>query len=365
MGIIKDILRQHGPEYIAKFGETMPSTHKQVIQAILLCKTEAYGVTLFQCENCQTTHIFPLSCGNRHCPNCQYQKTRAWLDKQMQNQLPGPHFMITFTMPQQIRNFIRSNQKAAYGAMFTAAAETMKKLAADHRHIGADLPGFFGVLHTWGRTLQYHPHIHFIVTGGALNSKDGSWHPAKNNFYLPVKPMSIIFKAKFKDLMNKQQLLPLIPKESWPLDWNVNCQAVGDSEASMKYLAPYIFRVAISDSRVIKVENNQVSFKYKKQKSNRTRVMKLDAMEFIRRFLQHVLPKGFMKVRYYGFMSRSCAIALETVRKIIRSALGLPIASIAYKREPSSPPVCPHCKGLLVFRAFYPPPPAFTGLSPG
>ncbi len=273
--------------------------------------------------------------------------------------------MVTFTMPGKMRDFLRANQKAAYGAMFTAAAGAMKKLAADPKYIGGDLPGFFGVLHTWGRTLQYHPHIHFIVTGGAFSSQDAVWHPARNDFYLPVKPLSIIFKAKFKDLMNKNQLLQLIPDEVWLQDWNVNCQAVGESEASMKYLAPYVFRVAISDSRIIKIEDHRIFFRYKKKKSNRHRVMVLNAIEFIRRFLQHVLPKGFMKIRYYGFMNSVCAMALSTARDIINSTLGLSSQSILCKKEPPLLPICPHCQGTLLFRAFFPPPPAYTGLSPG
>lgn len=364
MGIIKDIFQKFGPEYIERHSEAMPRLHKKVIKAILHCKTAAYGITMFQCQECHTTHCFPLSCGNRHCPNCQHLKARAWLDRQLSKQLPGPHFMVTFTMPGQIRDFLRANQRAAYGAMFTAAAEAMKKLAADPKHIGGDLPGFFGVLHTWGRTLQYHPHIHFIVPGGALNKEETTWKPAGNSFYLPVKALSVIFRAKFKDLMYRKQLLHHIPAEAWQQDWNVNCQAVGNSEASMKYLAPYVFRVAISDSRVMKVEDRQVFIRYKKHKSNRSRAMKLDVMEFIRRFLQHVLPKGFMKIRYYGFMNSSCTVALDVVRKKIASALAIPTPTVA-ESQPPSLPTCVHCQGGLLFKAFFPPPPAYTGLSPG
>ena len=365
MGIIKDIICTYGPEYLGRYQDSMPAIHKKVLQDIMRCKTEGCGIAVFQCEKCLSTHFFNLSCGNRHCPNCQYHKTRTWLDKQMQKQLPGPHFMVTVTMPGGIRDFLRANQKTGYGAMFTASAEAMKKLAADPRHIGGDLPGFFGVLHTWGRTLQYHPHIHFIVTGGAISKQDGVWHPAGNSFYLPVKPLSIIFKAKFKALMEKHQLLHLIPEEVWLQDWNVNCQAVGDSEASIKYLAPYVFRVAISDSRIIKIENHRVFFRYKKGKSNRYRVMELDAIEFIRRFLQHVLPSGFMKIRYYGFMNSACSIALSTVSDIIKSTLGLLSQPILCKKKLPRMPTCPHCEGTLLFMAFFPPPPAYNGLSPG
>ncbi len=365
MATVKEIFLHHGHEYLTCYGDSMPGVHKKVIRAIRRCRTEACGVTLFQCEECHTSHVFPHSCGNRHCPCCQYRKSRDWLDLQLQKQMPGHHFMLTFTMPQEIRDFLRSHQRAGYGAMFSAAAGAMKKLAADPRHIGGDLPGFLGVLHTWGRTLQYHPHIHFIVPGGALSKDDNIWHPARNNFYLPVKALSAIFRAKFKDQMKKLQLLQLIPAKVWLRTWNVNCQAVGGAEASMKYLAPYVSRVAISDSRIIKIQDRKVFFRYKKTKSNRPRVMALDVMEFMRRFLQHVLPTGFMKIRYYGLMNSSCSVSLATIRERIVAALSIPPVADPPKKEPSRPRQCPNCQGELVFIRFYPPPPAYTGLSPG
>lgn len=365
MGIIKKIFQQHAHEYLDRYGDRMPEVHRKVIRAILNCKTDGCGITRFQCEKCGANHIFPLSCGNRHCPNCQYNKSRLWLDRQRQKQLPGHHFMVTFTMPGQIRDFLRSHQKKGYGAMFAAAAGTMKKLAADPKYMGGDLPGFFGVLHTWGRTLQYHPHIHFVVAGGAFSSRDKLYHPSRNRFYLPIKAMSVIFRAKFKDLMRKNRLLHLIPPEVWTMDWNVNCQPVGHSEAAMKYLAPYVFRVAISDSRIISCRDRRVSFRYKKKGSNRPRVMELDVMEFIRRFLQHVLPSGFMKIRYYGFMHPCCSMDLDTVRKKICAALETLLPVITQKKQEPHLPVCPYCKGILVFVAFYPPPPARSNFAPG
>lgn len=365
MGLIKKIFEQHAPEYLDLHGHTMPDVHKKVIRAILACKTDGCGLSRFQCQQCGASHFFPLSCGNRHCPNCQYRKSRLWLDRQMQKQLPGHHFMVTFTVPHQIRNFLRSHQKKGYGAMFAAAAGTMKKLARDPKFMGGDLPGFFGVLHTWGRTLQYHPHIHFVVAGGALSSSDELYHPSGNRFYLPVKAMSVLFRARFKELMNKKKLLHLIPRDAWTRDWNVNCQPVGAAGASIKYLAPYVFRVAISDSRVIGLKDRRVSFRYKKQGSNRVRVMELDVMEFIRRFLQHVLPSGFMKIRYYGFMHPCCSLDLETVRERICAGLELLRPVILPKKRKLHLPVCPLCEGSLVFKAFYPPPPVGIALTPG
>ena len=156
------------------------------------------------------------------------------------------------------------------------------------------MPGFFGVLHTWGRQMSYHPHIHYIVPGGALSRTDGKWHCSRIDFILPVKAMSKIFKAKFRDIMKKSRLYPQIPSDVWNQKWVVNCQAIGAGEQSIKYLAPYVFKVAISNSRIVKVEDRRVFFKYRKNKSNRWRTMALDVMEFLRRFLQHVLPTGFI-----------------------------------------------------------------------
>ncbi len=157
METIKDIFQAFGPEYMTRFGDAMPGDHRKVINAIINCRTNHYGATIYTCGKCGQSHIIYRSCGNRHCPNCQHQKARQWLEKQMDRQLPGHHFMITFTVPQQIRRFIRSHQRLCYAALFRASADTMKKLATDPKHIGGDLPGFFGVLHTWGRQLQYHP----------------------------------------------------------------------------------------------------------------------------------------------------------------------------------------------------------------
>jgi len=332
MGAIGDIFRQFAPEYLRRFGDSMPHEHKKVIDAIIRCRTLDNGTVVYQCEECGTDHTLNRSCGNRHCPQCQNHKTRLWLDRQMARMLPGHHFMITFTVPEELRDFIRSHQRICYTALFAASAEAMKKLCQDPRHVGGDLSGFFGVLHTWGRQLQYHPHIHYIVPGGAISTDDGTWQRSNDHFFLPVKALSPIFRAKFMDRMKKAGVAGSVPKEVWQKPWNVNSQAVGKSETSIKYLAPYVFRVAISDRRIVKVADGRVFFTYRKHGSNRLRTMDLDAMEFIRRFLQHVLPKGFMKVRYYGFMSPNAAMSLEEVKAKIELAYGF-----AVQKQPTEP----------------------------
>ncbi|RJQ70315.1 MAG: transposase [Desulfobacteraceae bacterium] len=260
-------------------------------------------------------------------------------------------FMITFTVPENIRAFIRSHPRRCYSAMFAASSQTLQKLARDEKFIGADLAGFFGVLHTWGRTMPYHPHIHYIVPGGAFSRSDGCWHPLRKDFYLPVGVMSKIFKAKFLDEMKKSGLASSICPDVWKQPWVVNCQAVGTGAQSIKYLAPYVFKVALSNNRIVKIENRQVFFKYKKTGSNRWRTKAFEVMEFMRRFLQHVLPTGFMKVRYYGFMSPGSSISMEQVSACISRHAGTEAtpAEITIPVHPS--PVCSTCGGNLIYYA--------------
>jgi len=351
MTTINEIFQTFGPEYLQRYSHLMPKSHRKVIDAIIACRTELCGVALYECESCGQLHRIFRSCGNRHCPTCQHHKTRQWLEKQIKRQLPGHHFLLTFTVPENLRRFIRKNQRVAYSALFKASSEAMKKLAPDQHYIGGNLPGFFGVLHTWGRTLEFHPHIHYIVPGGALSTSDGLWHPSRIDFYLPVRALSQIFKAKFRDEMKEAGLFDQIPSEVWQTDWNVNSQAVGSSEASLKYLAPYVFRVAISNSRIAKVENRTVFIRYRKSHSHRLRTLALEVMEFIRRFLQHVLPTGFMKVRYYGFMNPNCGVSLDQISTLIELAYGFNVALPNTDLESWQPITCPSCGGTLRLRS--------------
>jgi len=287
MTSIHEIFTTFGPEYLQRYATKMPKTHRKVIDAIMACRTEACGMAFYQCQSCAEPQTFFRSCGNRHCPACQHNKTQQWLEKQIERQLPGHHFLVTFTVPEQLRSFIRQNQRVCYSALFKASSEAIKTLALDPKHMGADLPGFFGVLHTWGRTLQYHPHIHYIVSGGAIRSADGSWHPSRIDFFLPVKALSIIFRAKFRNLMKQAKLFDQIPNDVWQIAWNVNCQAVSSSEACLKYLAPYVFKVAISNSRIVRVHDRTVLIRYRKSHSQRSRILALDVMEFIPACAEH------------------------------------------------------------------------------
>jgi hypothetical protein len=355
MTTINEIFKTYGPQYIRCFGDTMPRGHLKALNAITACRTSACGLVIYQCKRCGTFHKMFRSCGNRHCPVCQNHKTQRWLQRQLQWQLPGHHFMITFTVPQSLRQAIRSHQRKAYGALFSASSQTLKALAATTRFVGGDLSGFFGVLHTWGRQLQYHPHIHYIVPGGAVSKSHGTWHPSPVSFFAPVRVMSTIFRAKLRDELKGLDVLQYVDPDVWNQDFIVNCQAVGNCQESIRYLAPYVFKVAISNSRIIKVEDGKVWFRYKKPRSNRWRTMALDTMEFMRRFLQHVLPTGFMKVRHYGFMNSASSVELKKVSSLIELAYGFEVEVPEVEQHDDLYPRCPDCGGQLEVRCWIPP----------
>ena len=302
------------------------------------------------------------SCGNRHCPTCQHEKTQAWLEKQTDRLLPCPYFLVTFTLPAELREFARNHQRVAYSALFEASSAALRALAADPKFVGTDRLGFFGVLHTWGRTLEYHPHVHYVVPGGGIDKDGGRWLPSRTDFLVPVKALSILFRAKFRDILAREGLLPLVSPAAWKRDWVVNSQATGDGRASLRYLAPYVFRVAIGNHRIVSCEDDHVVFTYRRVGSNRPRQMTLDAMEFVRRFLQHVLPAGFQKVRHYGFLSPNSRITIEAVRWLVTLYNGA-IFSLAVNRpqQSTAQPAarCPTCGGPMTVLGFTPAPPFF------
>jgi hypothetical protein len=208
-------------------------------------------------------------------------------------------------------------QQIAYQALFHASSQALKRLAKDEPFIGTRLPGFTGILHTWGRQLQYHPHIHFIVPAGGLCNDRSAWLPSSANFFVPVKALSPVYRAIFKEEMARAGLLDAIDPQGWNIAWNVHSRANPNGHTSLKYLAPYVFKVAISNSRIVSLQGRTVTFTCRKPRSSKPRTTRLDAIEFIRRFLQHVLPHGFMKVRHCGFMNSRCAIPTDTLRLLI------------------------------------------------
>ena len=313
---LAEIFRRHGANYREKYAERIPFTHRLSMQAIEQCRTEVLGGHVYQCQDCEEVQYSYHSCKNRHCPKCQNGTAEQWLERQRDLLLPVPYFMVTFTLPASLRRLVRSNQKLLYGILFRASAAALQKLAGDPRFVGGQI-GMVGVLHTWKRDLNYHPHVHYLVPAGGLSQDGQTWIPISKEFLVPVKPLSILFRAKFRDALKKTDLFALVPNETWTQDWVVNCQPVGNGMAALKYLAPYIFRVAISNNRILKLEDGQVTYRFTASDTGKTRYCTVTAEEFIRRFLQHVLPKGFIKVRYYGFFSSGNRHRLRQARKLL------------------------------------------------
>ena len=345
---LADILRLHGPDYLARYHDRLLPSHRRAIQDICACRTEALGGHLYRCPKCQQEHYQYHSCKNRPCPKCQNGQADRWLDQQHAWLLPVPYFLATFTLPHGLRRLARSHQKVLYDLLFRASEQALQKLAADPTYIGGTL-GLIGVLHSWTRDLRYHPHVHYLIPGGGLQSDGHTWRAARPNYLLPEKPLARIFRAKFRDLLKQAGLFAQVPREVWQQGWVVDIIAVGSGEAALKYLAPYIFRVAISNRNLLDLTDGQVTFRYRDSTTNVPRIRTLPAERFIGRFLQHVLPRGFQKVRTYGLLHPKQRHLFALVKAHVQPDRPRIVDSSPASR--AAPPiacrpaaiVCPHC----------------------
>lgn len=351
---LADVFRRHGPEYLSRFSDRMLPSHLAAMDDILNCRTEYMGGHVYVCDDCAALRFSYHSCKNRHCPKCGNESTQLWLQKQLDLLLPQTYFLLTFTLPEELRSLAGSNQKAVYDLLFTASSEAVKKLALDPRLLGGRL-AMLGVLHTWGRDLCYHPHIHYIIAGGALGA-DERWRCSSEKFLVPVAALSPIFRAKFRDGLKKLGLSDSVDPRVWKKGWVVHSKPVGAGEAALRYLAPYVYRVALSNNRIEQVSEEKVTFRYKESDTGSWRCMSLAPMAFIQRFLQHVLPNGFHKVRYYGLLSPRNRKTLKLLQNILSTDSTLE-AILKQGEEKASlqpggsrrtdPLLCIHCGGTL------------------
>jgi cation transport regulator ChaB len=316
MKTIQKIFALGADHYFQQFATAMPAQQRKALLAMQLCRSPRMGSTMFACPHCGKTQTLPRSCANRHCPTCQSDKARQWFDTHRDKMLPCNYFMVSFTLPQQLRRIIRAHQKALYAAMFTSAWQSMQLLARDPRHLGAHTVGAIAVLHTWTRQIEYHPHIHLLVPAGGLD-RHGNWLHSRQDFFLPVRALSRIFRAKTRDALSEMGLYDRVDAAVWTIHWNVNCENKGNGIRALGYLSAYLFRVAISNSRIRRADSDSVTFLYKKQKSDKLKNSTIPTTEFIRRFLQHVLPKRFVKVRHYGFLAANASYDFKHLAQMI------------------------------------------------
>jgi ribosomal protein L37AE/L43A len=346
---VAEIFRLHGPAYREKFGNRMLPSHRRAMQDIELCRTASLGGQLYFCPQCQEQRYSYHSCKNRHCPKCQNEQANDWLKQQKELLLPTHHFLVTFTLPAELRALARSHQKTIYNLLFRASSAALQQLAQDPRFVGGRL-GMVGVLHTWTRQLLFHPHVHYIVTGGGLTD-DGRWRSSRQDFLVPVKALSPIFRAKFRDALKQTELFAQIPAQVWQKDWVVHSAPVGSGQQAFQYLAPYIFRVAISNNRLRSLEHGVVTFSYKESATDQLKRCTVTAEEFIRRFLQHVLPNRFIKVRYYGLLSPAHRQLLLKARQLLSTTTSKLKRQDVKTTESLALLSCPHCGGPLTLLA--------------
>ena len=336
---LADIFRAAGPAYREAYGPRMLPSHHKAMRDLEACRTAALGGQLWACNACDARRYSYHSCRNRHCPKCHRQQTERWLQTQRARLLPCPYFLATFTLPAQLRPLARSHQKKLYSLLLTAAAESLLALTADPDYLGAR-PGLLAVLHTWTRALRYHPHVHILVTaGGWRDAPTPTWiAPKRPDFLVPGRALSVVFRAKLRDALRPTGLFPLAPSSVWHKKWVVHLLNAGTGERALDYLARYVHRVALANSRLERFDHGQVTFRYRDNRTHEIKRCTLEATRFIARFLQHVLPAGFSKVRSYGLFSPSQRPRLEHARAAIGQPPSLPLPPSA----PSDHPVPTH-----------------------
>jgi hypothetical protein len=368
---LADIVKAYGDAYRSRYGDRMLPSHRDALWDIEYCRTSMMGGETFWCDACQTYVYSDHSCGNRHCPKCGSDRADAWRDRQMEKLLPVPYFLVTFTLPHTLNPLMRSHQKCFYDLLFKSSADALKTLALNPKWLGGTI-GMVGALHTWDRSMGYHVHVHYLVPAGGMHPETGEWIASHPKFLVPASALREVCRAKFRDALNTADpdVFAQVPPETWSKQWVVHCKPVGNGQTALKYLTPYIYRVALSNARLVKMEHGKVTFRYKPREKP-WKTMTLDAMSFLQRFLQHVLPKGFQKIRYSGFLHPGARKQLTALQKqfatdddtgrqlpeALASTFGFEIPDGATDDEPLPiPPMCcPHCGGPLAYIGRMPP----------
>jgi hypothetical protein len=361
---VADIFRAQGNNFIDR--HTLGIQQLKVIRAITQCRTAALGGHVDVCPNCQEAPVISYnSCRNRHCNKCQSQARERWMDARRQELLQTRYFHVVFTLPHELHTLVLQNQEELYNLLFRMVAETLREVARNSKHLGAEI-GFFGILHTWGQNLLFHPHIHCVIPGGGISSDKERWIHPLYPFFLPVKALGKVFRGKFVDglrrahrtkrltcngsiqHLEKPKCFSAFLRTLFHQNWVVYAKpAFGGPEQVIRYLGRYTHRVAISNHRLISFSGGNVTFRWRDYAGgNKTRVMAVSSDEFMRRFLLHVLPKGFVRIRHFGVLANHCRSAsIDLCRKLLEMA-PLVRSSESAPQNPSW--LCPRCQTPLI-----------------
>jgi Putative transposase/Transposase zinc-binding domain len=369
--MLGDVFRRFADDYVSRHGASMLASHRRAISDILACRTEKLGGHLWRCSCCSVEVHSYHSCKNRSCPTCHRDDTERWLAARQDELLPCPYFHVTVTVPEELRSLLRANQRDGYAALMRAASQAIIELARDKRYVGGSV-GVLAVLHTWTGQLVYHPHVHCLVTGGGVSADGTKWCPARHKYLVPTRALANLVRGKVRAMLSQRRPDLVLPAAAWKKPWVVHCTAWDEGpDAVLAYLARYVHRVALTNNRLVALDDAGVAIRHKERASGRWLTTRLTGHEFMRRFLQHVLPKGFHKVRYCGLWHPSRRADAARVRLLLDLASNAPTrATAAAASGPdataspdapgSGPPVptraCPHCKQgrLFVVGRLYP-----------
>lgn len=366
---VADIIREHGDRFIETHGAWLTAQHHRVLRAVARCRTAALGGHLDRCAHCAHRAISYNSCRNRHCPKCLTHARDQWLAERQQELLPVGYHHVVFTLPHELSWLALQNKQVVYDLLFRASAATLLEVAADTTHLGAAI-GFLSVLHTWGQNLLHHPHVHCVIPVGGLSLDRTQWVHPRYPFFLPVKVLSRVFRGKcvaglkrafrLGRLSFSGRLHPLTEAPAFRAflrrlfrhDWVVYAKPpFGGPEHMLQYLARYTHRVAISNQRILNVADDTVTFRWKDYRhGSQPRTMTISAVEFLRRFFLHVLPKGFVRIRFFGFLAhRRRAHDLPLCRGVLasRPSQVVPTPTVAATTASAAWP-CPHCGGAMI-----------------
>lgn len=344
---LADVLRRHGPDYVERYKGSLLPSHAKAIRDIQQCRTPLLGAHLAECTHCGREHLLYHSCRNRACPRCGYDATTKWIAHQRELLLPVRYFHVVFTLPAELRRLVRSHQKALLPVLFQAAFESLARLCRDPHFLGAQI-GALAVLHTWTRTLEWHPHIHMLVPGGGLAPDGRTWlrPPARRKRYLvPVHALSKGFRGRFLHLARRAVPGVSLPEIPWGKRWVVFAKpAVQGPDKVLDYLGRYVQRTALSDKAIVACDDHTVTFTYRPSSDTQPRSMTLPAHEFLRRFLQHVPPKGLHRVRAFGLLHPAHRTTLQQLQLLLAKPPSLDSPPPPVTLESVRPRLrCPHC----------------------
>jgi hypothetical protein len=363
-----DIVRFAGQSFLERSQRWINWQHQRTLLAITRCRTATLGGHRDRCSDCGHTAISYNSCRNRHCPKCQGNARQRWLQARERELLPSPYVHVVFTLPRELAPLALQNKQVIYNLLFQASAETLLEIARDPRHLGAEI-GFFSVLHTWNQRLQHHPHIHCVLAAGGLAPDHSRWISSHRSFFLPVKVLGHVFRGKFVaglktafregKLQFHGHLIPVAQPRSFASwlrllfrhDWVVYAKRpFGGPEHALRYLGNYTHRVAISNHRLVALTDHDVTFRWRDSAhGNKKRLMTLSVDEFLRRFLLHLLPRGFVRIRNFGFLAnRQRALLLPLCFRLLQAAESVPVAAVALSPDRGhSSWKCPVCSATM------------------